>query len=56
MCMNEQKKEEQKDNAVDKDRIYPVEQVPDIGDPTLQQVNAAVKELNPDPDSLESRG
>lgn len=56
MCMNEQKKEEQKDNAVDNDRRYPVEQVPDIGDPTLQQVNAAVKELNPDPNSLESRG
>ena len=56
MCMNEQKKEEQKDNLTDNTPLYPVEQVPDTGDPDNREVKEAVNELNPDIDSLGSRG
>lgn len=57
MQTNEKKKEEQeKDGLPDNGPIYPVEQVPDTGDPTKKQVKAAVKELNPDINSLGSRG
>ena len=36
--------------------IVPVEQVSNTGKPTKKQVKAAVKELNPDVNSLGSRG
>ena len=35
---------------------YPVEQIPNTGKPTKKQVKAAVKELNPDINSLGFRG
>jgi len=50
------KKTEQKDELMENDRRYPVEQVSNTGKPTKKQVKAAVKELNPDVNSLGSRG
>ena len=50
------KKTEQKDELMENDRCYPVEQVSNTGKPTKKQVKAAVKELNPDVNSLGSRG
>ena len=38
------------------DQRFPVEQVSNTGKPTKKQVKAAVKELNPDVNSLGSRG
>ncbi len=55
MYINENQKEDQKDKLVDHDPVYPVEQVPDTGEPSKKEVKAAVKELNPDVNSLESR-
>ena len=48
------KKTEQKDELMENDRRYPVEQVSNTGEPTKKE--AAVKELNPDLNSLGSRG
>lgn len=56
MDKEEKKKTEQKDKLMDNDQRYPVEQVPNTGKPTPKQVKAAVKELNPDLNSLGSRG
>ena len=50
------KKTEQKDELMENDRRYPVEQVSKTGEPTKKEVKAAVKELNPDLNSLGSRG
>lgn len=50
------KKTEQKDELMENDRCYPVEQVSNTGEPTKKEVKAAVKELNPDLNSLGSRG
>lgn len=50
------KKTEQKDELMENDRRYPVEQVSNTGEPTKKEVKAAVKELNPDLNSLGSRG
>ena len=50
------KKTEQKDELMENDRRYPVEQVSNTGEPTKNEVKAAVKELNPDLNSLGSRG
>ena len=41
------KKTEQKDELMENDRCYPVEQVSNTGEPTKKEVKAAVKELNP---------
>lgn len=49
------KKTEQKDELMENDRCYPVEQVSNTGEPTKKEVKA-VKELNPDLNSLGSRG
>lgn len=38
------------------DLRYPVEQVSNNGEPTQNQVKAAVKNLNPDQHSMGSRG
>lgn len=50
------KKTEQKDELMENDRCYPVEQVSNTSEPTKKEVKAAVKELNPDLNSLGSRG
>lgn len=50
------KKTEQKDELMENDRCYPVEQVSNTGEPTKKEVKTAVKELNPDLNSLGSRG
>ncbi len=50
------KKTEQKDELMENDRRYPVEQVSNTGEPTKKEVKAAVKELNPDLNRLGSRG
>ena len=50
------KKTEQKDELMENDRCYPVEQGSNTGEPTKKEVKAAVKELNPDLNSLGSRG
>ena len=50
------KKTEQKDELMENDRCYPVEQVSNTDEPTKKEVKAAVKELNPDLNSLGSRG
>ena len=42
------KKTEQKDELMENDRRYPVEQVSNTGEPTKKEVKAAVKELKPD--------
>lgn len=55
MCINENKKDNSTKESMEKDERYPVEQVPNIGDPSKQEVKAAIKELNPDANSLESR-
>lgn len=54
--MENKKKEEQEKRLLKEEQIYPVEQVPNTGKPTKKQVKAAVKELNPDTNSLGSRG
>ena len=53
---NKKQQEEQKVNLLKEEKRYPVEQVANTGEPTKKQVKAAVKELNPDTDSLGSRG
>lgn len=53
---NKKQEEEQKVNLLKEEKRYPVEQVANTGKPTKKQVKAAVKELNPDTDSLGSRG
>lgn len=55
MCVNENKNESPTKEPLENDEIYPVEQVPNIGDPSKQEVKAAINELNPDVNSLESR-
>ena len=52
----EKKKMEQKDELTNSGQRFPVEQVSNTGKPTKKQVKAAVKELNPDVNSLGSRG
>ena len=52
----EKKKIEQKDELTNSGQRFPVEQVSNTGKPTKKQVKAAVKELNPDVNSLGSRG
>ncbi|MCD7924243.1 hypothetical protein LUI85_05920 [Bacteroides sp.] len=56
MYTDEKNKAEQEAELIDSAPIYPVEQVAETGEPTKKQVKAAVKELNPDPNSLGSRG
>ena len=56
MDKEEKKQTEQKDKLMNSGRRYPVEQVSNTGKPTRKQVKAAVKELNPDVNSLGSRG
>lgn len=56
MHINEERKEESQPALPDNEHIYPVEQVADTGEPSKKEVKAAVKELNPDPNSLDSRG
>ena len=53
---NKKQEEEQKVNLLKEEKRYPVEHVANTGKPTKKQVKAAVKELNPDTDSLGSRG
>ena len=55
MGKEEKKKMEQKDELTNSDQRFPVEQVSNTGKPTKKQVKA-VKELNPDVNSLGSRG
>ena len=50
------KKMEQKNELTNSGQRFPVEQVSNTGKPTKKQVKAAVKELNPDVNSLGSRG
>lgn len=52
MGKEEKKKMEQKDELTNSGQRFPVEQVSNTGKP----VKAAVKELNPDVNSLGSRG
>ena len=56
MGKEEKKKMEQKDELTNSGQRFPVEQVSNTGKPTKKQVKAAVKELNPDVNSLGSRG
>ena len=56
MGKEEKKKVEQKDELTNSGQRFPVEQVANTGKPTKKQVKAAVKELNPDVNSLGSRG
>ena len=56
MGKEEKKKMEQKDELTNSDQRFPVEQVSNTGEPTKKEVKAAVKELNPDLNSLGSRG
>ena len=56
MGKEEKKKMEQKDELTNCGLRFPVEQVSNTGKPTKKQVKAAVKELNPDVNSLGSRG
>lgn len=56
MGKEEKKKMEQKDELTNSGKRFPVEQVSNTGKPTKKQVKAAVKELNPDVNSLGSRG
>ena len=53
MGKEEKKKMEQKDELTNSGQRFPVEQVSNTGKPTKK---AAVKELNPDVNSLGSRG
>ena len=55
MGKEEKKKMEQKDELTNSGQRFP-EQVSNTGKPTKKQVKAAVKELNPDVNSLGSRG
>ena len=54
MGKEEKKKMEQKDELTNSGQRFPVEQVSNTGKPTKKQVKAAVKELNPDVNSLGS--
>lgn len=56
MGKEEKKKMEQKDELTNSGQRFPVEQVSNTGKHTKKQVKAAVKELNPDVNSLGSRG
>ena len=56
MGKEEKIKMEQKDELTNSGLRFPVEQVSNTGKPTKKQVKAAVKELNPDVNSLGSRG
>lgn len=56
MYTNEERKEESQPVSADNEQRYPVEQVADTDEPSKKEVKAAVKELNPDPNSLDSRG
>ena len=56
MGKEEKKKMEQKDELTNSGQLFPVDQVSITGKPTKKQVKAAVKELNPDVNSLGSRG
>ena len=56
MGKEEKKKMEQKDELTNSGQRFPVEQVSNTGEPTKKEVKAAVKELNPDLNSLGSRG
>ncbi|MCS2311837.1 hypothetical protein NXV03_15060 [Phocaeicola vulgatus] len=56
MGKEEKKKMEQKDELTNSGQRFPVEQVSNTGKPTKKQVKATVKELNPDVNSLGSRG
>ena len=56
MGKKKKKKMEQKDELTNSDQRFPAEQVSNTGKPTKKQVKAAVKELNPDVNSLGSRG
>ena len=56
MGKEEKKKMEHKDELTNSAHRFPVEQVSNTGKPTKKQVKAAVKELNPDVNSLGSRG
>ena len=53
MGKEEKKKMEQKDELTNSGQRFPVS---NTGKPTKKQVKAAVKELNPDVNSLGSRG
>ncbi|WP_455673185.1 hypothetical protein [Phocaeicola sp.] len=53
---NKKTEEKQEEKLQKEEQVYPVEQVPNTGVPTKKQVKAAVKELNPDTNSLGSRG
>ena len=54
MDKEKKKKMEQKNELTNSGQRFPVEQVSNTGKPTKKQ--AAVKELNPDVNSLGSRG
>ena len=56
MDKEKKKKMEQKNELTNSGQRFPVEQVSNTGKPTKKQVKAAVKELNPDVNSLGSRG
>lgn len=52
----EKRKDGTKNELTNSGQRFPVEQVSNTGKPTKKQVKAAVKELNPDVNSLGSRG
>ena len=56
MDKEKKKKMEQKNELTNSGQRFPVEQVSNTGKPTKKQVKAAVKELNPDVNSLGGRG
>ena len=56
MGKEEKKKMEQKDELTNSDQRFPVEQVSNTGSLPSSTGEAAVKELNPDVNSLGSRG
>ena len=56
MGKEEKKKMAQMAQLTNRGLVKPVEQVSNTGKPTKKQVKAAVKELNPDVNSLGSRG
>lgn len=53
---NQNKAGNQNCSELKDEKRYPVEQIPNTGKPTKKQVKAAVKELNPDTNSLDWRG
>ena len=56
MDKEKKKKMEQKNELTNSGQRFPVEQVSNTGKPPKNLVKAAVKELNPDVNSLGSRG